>query len=628
MLMTSRQKHLLTYFLLCLAPLLFGTAINYWYTTTTIDATVGAFAQDSLSTFKVEVTRRIQEAETELTRVSLSKPLQQFARHLENGPALNGTTHSGAQQRATFSTSGIGMPDEIRRPFVALLNGPHHWIRLTLYGHNQRPLLQAEPQAAAGEVGGALFRQNNFAPTAVDNSVFLGKRESQTLNGSTLQLTVPVQNENTPGVSALLVGETNLAETFSDVARVLETIETQDVGRRSILIVLDHKGYILYHSNHLLQGQLVSKATPEFAGIAQAAAANRSGIDSIRTPVGQQLLTAFSPLPRLGIAVVVAHDRSSLILSARRWGVFNLALSGVIALFAAWLLDRYMQTKSKSIERVTEDLSAIAKGELDRRIELGSGDDARVIADNINLVTERLRAQIAREAESRQFESYIRLSAMLSHDLKNAIEALSLTVGNMERHFDNEQFRRDAMKSVTGATEKLKSVVAKLTRPLTSLSGEYKGPARVDLVPVLKRAVAAIAGPLAVKHTINLKLPPTLFALVNAERIEAVIENLVLNAVEAMGANPGTLTIEATEISGGSVMFSVTDTGPGISKTFIEQRLFRPFATTKRRGVGLGLYTCRETVKADGGSIEVDSIEGTGTTFRVVLPSAAIDRSD
>jgi hypothetical protein len=52
---------------------------------------------------------------------------------------------------------------------------------------------------------------------------------------------------------------------------------------------------------------------------------------------------------------------------------------------------------------------------------------------------------------------------MLTHDLKNAIEALSLIVGNMERHFDNEQFRMDALKSLTGATDKLKGIVARLT---------------------------------------------------------------------------------------------------------------------------------------------------------------------
>ena len=91
----------------------------------------------------------------------------------------------------------------------------------------------------------------------------------------------------------------------------------------------------------------------------------------------------------------------------------------------------------------------------------------------------------------------MRISAMLTHDLKNAIEGLSLTVGNMERHFDNPQFRTDALKGLTSATDKLKALVARLARPLTSLSGEHKRPTNIDLVPIIQRVLAMTAEPIA-----------------------------------------------------------------------------------------------------------------------------------
>ena len=310
----------------------------------------------------------------------------------------------------------------------------------------------------------------------------------------------------------------------------------------------------------------------------------------------------------------------------RERSTLGVRLALLVALAGAFLLERHVQRRSAGMARVTEDLSAIAKGELDRRIILKSSDDARGLADNINVVTERLRAQIAREEESRQFESFVRLSAMLTHDLKNAIEALSLTVGNMERHFDNPQFRVDALKGLTIATDKLKALVARLAKPVSSLSGEHKRPTNVDLVPILNRVVAMTAEPLRGKHMIVMRLPASLFALVDAGRVEEVIENLVLNALEAMVDTGGTLTVEAAETATGAPMFSIGDTGRGMSRTFVETRLFRPFSTTKKTGIGLGLYTCREVIRASGGSIEVDSVEGAGTTFRVVLPSVAHDR--
>jgi signal transduction histidine kinase len=289
------------------------------------------------------------------------------------------------------------------------------------------------------------------------------------------------------------------------------------------------------------------------------------------------------------------------------------------------ILSYHVQKQSQGIEQVEEELAAIAQGEIDRRIELKSSDDARAIADSINLMTDKMRAQIAREEESRQFQTFARMSAMLTHDLKNSIEALSLIVGNMEQHFDNAAFRVDVMKSLTSATDKLKAIVARLTRPLTSLSGEHPRPKSVDLIPIVKRVAAVTAEPLREKHIIEMKLPTNLFAYVDPERIENVIENLIINALEAMSDRSGKLTIEAGVTERGAAMFSVSDTGPGMSKTFIDSRLFRPFSTTKKNGIGLGLYTCRETVDVSAGVIEVESVEGAGTTFRVVLPSASHD---
>ena len=385
-----------------------------------------------------------------------------------------------------------------------------------------------------------------------------------------------------------------------------------------MVVVLDRAGKVVYHSNR------TANTEPEFESIANAMKANESGVDQFSSTSGSYV-AAYAPIPRLNVAIAVARSRSAQISGAHVSGITGLVLALLCALGGAWLLERHVQGRTRGIARVSEDLSAIAKGELDRRIILQSSDDARGLADSINVVTERLRAQIAREEESRQFESFVRISAMLTHDLKNAIEALSLTVRNMERHFDNPQFRVDAMKGLTSATDKLKALVARLGKPLTSLSGEHKRPANVDLVPILQRVIAITAEPARSKHTIVTRLPSNLYALVDAARIEEVVENLVLNALEAMDKG-GTLTIEAGQTPTGAPTFSVSDTGQGMSRTFIETRLFRPFSTTKKTGIGLGLYTCREVIKASAGTIEVNSVEGAGTTFCVVLPSVPHDR--
>ncbi len=69
----------------------------------------------------------------------------------------------------------------------------------------------------------------------------------------------------------------------------------------------------------------------------------------------------------------------------------------------------------------------------------------------------------------------------------------------------------------------------------------------------------------------------------------------------------------------------VEDTGVGMSKDFIEKKLFKPFSSTKEKGMGIGLYQCKTIIEAHGGVIEVESKEGAGAAFRVRLP--AVPRS-
>jgi len=593
-------KPFLASFLFFAIPLLLLAGLNYWNGVRTVNATISTVVQDDLNSFNARVDQVLREKGDALLRLAISPNIQHVATH------------------KTESDSGRLNVD---------LNG--NFKSLTLFDRDRQPLwsLTETGQWRSWDSMSATNRPANFPQAdprvwTTHGNVLLDNRSNSQSTSASLEYTTPVHDEKGTSNAGALVGVVDLESMFSNISRGVELRSSQ----ASMVVVLDRSGKVVYHSQRGLKSLPINEASPGLESIANALSANQSGVGQFRSSSGSSYLAAYSPIPSLNVGVAVARSRSEFMTSAHVWGFAGVALALVAALAASFLLERQVQKRSRGMARVTEDVSAIAKGELDRRIILQSSDDARGLADSINVVTERLRAQIAREEESRQFESFVRLSAMLTHDLKNAIEGLSLTVSNMERHFDNPQFRADALKGLTSATEKLKALVARLAKPLTSLSGEHKRPTNVDLVPILKRVVARTAEPLRSKHTIVMRLPSSLFALVDAARIEEVIENLVLNALEAMVNKGGTLTLEAGETANGAPTFSISDTGRGMSRSFIDNRLFRPFSTTKKTGIGLGLYTCREVIKASAGSIEVESVEGAGTTFRVVLPSIPHDR--
>ena len=138
----------------------------------------------------------------------------------------------------------------------------------------------------------------------------------------------------------------------------------------------------------------------------------------------------------------------------------------------------------------------------------------------------------------------------------------------------------------------------------------------------LKQLVAATLDEFKpnLKATLEPDLKPVPNALIDSEQIQKVLTNLVMNANEAVNGH-GVIQV-ATVHEGDTVGFAVRDNGCGMSEEFIEKSLFRPFQTTKKKGLGIGLFHTKLIVEAHRGNIEVSSKPGKGTEFRVVLPLA------
>jgi len=86
---------------------------------------------------------------------------------------------------------------------------------------------------------------------------------------------------------------------------------------------------------------------------------------------------------------------------------------------------------------------------------------------------------------------------------------------------------------------------------------------------------------------------------------------------------PFTFDLVETAQQNGWVVLTVTDSGCGMNPEFIQRSLFRPFQTTKKQGIGIGMFQCKMIVEAHHGKIEVQSELNKGTTFRILLPTPA-----
>lgn len=215
--------------------------------------------------------------------------------------------------------------------------------------------------------------------------------------------------------------------------------------------------------------------------------------------------------------------------------------------------------------------------------------------------------------EARKFDAFNRMSAFVVHDLKNLVAQLALLLSNIERHHSNPEFQRDMVTTVGHAVERMNKLMLQLRTGTTPV----ENPRPVDLGLVMQRACAAKASHDA---ALEISLASGVVARGHEERLEHVIGHLLQNAIDATAAG-GRISIKLDR-DDRSALVEVADTGIGMSPEFVRERLFKPFETTKKLGMGIGVYESSQYIAALGGQLLVDSTPNVGTRVRVVLPLA------
>src|SRR6266542_297119 len=215
--------------------------------------------------------------------------------------------------------------------------------------------------------------------------------------------------------------------------------------------------------------------------------------------------------------------------------------------------------------------------------------------------------------ERKELEAFQTMSAFLIHDLKNAASTLGLMLENLPGHFDNPAFRQDAFRGIGSAATRINELINRMN----ALRHELRlKPAELDLNLVVTEALATVNGTLENKLVTKFDQIPKILA--DGQQLQSVCTNLLLNACDAVGTN-GRIMVETTR-QGEWVALSVSDNGCGMSEQFIKNSLFRPFRSTKKKGLGIGMFQSKTIVEAHHGKIQVESELGVGTTFRVMLP--------
>src|SRR5262249_34822787 len=243
---------------------------------------------------------------------------------------------------------------------------------------------------------------------------------------------------------------------------------------------------------------------------------------------------------------------------------------------------------------------------------VGSGSEGSLSTEDTILV-ETLASQLAasllnlklsaRLRNAKEMEAFQAVSTFFVHDLKNLASRLSLTMQNLPANFDNPEFRADALRVIANSLSSIDAMCNRLSMLKQNVELRL---AESDLCQLVNATLDEFK--VNLRGELERDLHPVPKTVMDSEQIHKVLTNLVMNANEALNGN-GVIRV-GTLHEGDTVSVSIRDNGCGMSEEFIETSLFRPFQTTKKKGLGIGLFHCKMIVEAHRGKIEVNSIVG------------------
>jgi two-component system sensor kinase FixL len=218
------------------------------------------------------------------------------------------------------------------------------------------------------------------------------------------------------------------------------------------------------------------------------------------------------------------------------------------------------------------------------------------------------------------------MASALAHELNQPLTAIGGYVRACQMMVDAEA---QAPRALKDTMDKIVNEATRAGNVVRQLRDFFRTGSGLDTsieVDGLLRAAVATAEPRLARHRVRWRIdcPPSLPAVI-ADRIqiETVLHNLVSNAIDAlktMAEGPREIVLSAAVDDAQFVRLSVTDSGPGVS-TDIAERMFKPFATNKPHGMGLGLAISRSIVEARGGRLWLQAL-ATGSVFSFTLPRA------
>jgi signal transduction histidine kinase len=460
----------------------------------------------------------------------------------------------------------------------------------------------------------SVFRRENPLPfSSIEaGNIFL---QNSTVSGKLPSLTLAI-SPTSGGEKTIVVAAVIRLQSLLHMAQRSRVFET---------FIVDSQGTFLAHSD---TNQAISHSRADWIPKLRNLQEQQSlGTTSEYDQNGVRMVGGFAQVDFGGLLAGVQIPKAAAYLTAREL-LFNLIIVSLILLIASAFMSHFWSRLiTRPIERLSHAATAVGKGQFDIHVERTTRDEIGDLAESFNQMASELdtREKALKEAQaaliqSEKMAAFGQLGAGIAHEVKNPLAGILGFAQLSLRKVEKDSPLHKNLLTIEKETKRCKVIIENLLKFARQEKMAFEF---IEINSVVQDAMAIVDHQLGLqKVRLETEFASGLPRIMgNANQIQQVLLNLMINAQQAMNSEPGLVRISTRMMDSKEVEIRVSDTGSGIPKE-IQSKIFEPFFTTKPtgKGTGLGLSVSYGIVKDHKGNISVESEMGKGTTFVIVFP--------
>lgn len=317
----------------------------------------------------------------------------------------------------------------------------------------------------------------------------------------------------------------------------------------------------------------------------------------------------------------IERERGNVKKLVRESRIYLFIFLGFILVISCITLVFLIIHVDQPLKRIEEAIKKISSGDYKDIPRIRTGDEFERLVDSLNSMLSELHKRSEQLVQSEKMAALGTLTSGVAHEINNPLNNISTSVQILLEELDEGDL--DDQRELLTETGREVTRAQDIVKALLEFSRESEFTASKEQFKALvDNTVKLIQGEIPTDVSVQVDVPGSIYACIDSRRIQQVLLNLMINGFQAMDSTGGSLIITAYDACDDQgFIFEIQDTGEGIPEEKLS-RIFDPFFTTKGdgSGSGLGLSISRGIIENHGGTIDVQSKVGIGTSFTIFLP--------